>query len=207
MARKKKKINKDLVATGTQNLGYQGKVLVKINHGNKTISTKNYSNSGTPLLFKFFCTALMGSYTEALRPCKIKLFSFPLAEELGSDYNNPGNFDWYTSFSDTVNAPQGATPFITYDTTPKLKIKETSCEVTFHFRIPFSIISGSLIHMIGFYPNNTYRGAEMDTSAYYLLTNEKGDKWEPIELSDVTGNFSIIIEWTMAVMNKPKDNN
>lgn len=65
------------------------------------------------------------------------------------------------------------------------------------------MINDNIIHMVGFYPNNTFPGNEIDASAYYLFVNDDGDKWAPIELENVTGNFSIIIDWTMAVMNKP----
>jgi len=191
---------------GTQTFGYQGKITVKVQHGNKIIKTKEYHNNGTPLLFKFLCLALAGKYSDFLRPCKVKLFFFPGAD--GEQAVSPKEFDWQTEFSGT-NCPRGATPFILYDTTPILERKHDPerYQVTFHFRIPFAMINDNVIHMVGFYPNNTFPGNEIDASAYYLFVDDSGENWAPIELENITGNFSIILDWTMAVMNKPETNN
>ena len=75
--KKTKKIKKTTELKGTQNLGYQGKVTIKLVHGDKIISTKTYHNSGLPLLFKFLGSALAGNYSEDLRPTRIKLFYWP----------------------------------------------------------------------------------------------------------------------------------
>jgi len=203
----------DIKAIGTQPIGYQGKVSIKIQHGNKTISTRTYHNSGMPLLFKFLCSALSGDFLDGIRPCKIKLFYYPEAEKGVT----PEEFNWAYAFeADAENKPKGITPFITYETTPIVKrvadvVTKNSnngltyhYETTFHFRVPFALISDTTVHMIGIYPNNAYYGAEEDVSAYYLFVDEEtGKLWEPLELKDVAGNFSIIVDWTMALMNKP----
>lgn len=192
----------NVALTGTQTFGYQGKVTVKLQHGNRVIRTQEYHNNGTPLLFKFLCSALAGRYTDFLRPCKVKLFFFPGAD--GESAVPPKEFDWQAEFGGT-NIPRGVTSFIPYDTTPILERKRNPdrYQVTFHFRIPFAMINDNIIHMVGLYPNNTFPGNEVDASAYYLFVNDAGDEWAPIELENVSGNFSIIIDWTMAVMNKP----
>jgi hypothetical protein len=43
-----------------------------------------------------------------------------------------------------------------------------------------------------------------DICAYYLLTKmvEKDCLWDPLELDDIAGNFSIILDWTLTIMNK-----
>jgi hypothetical protein len=83
----------NITAAGNQSLNYIGEISIKINHGNKTISTKKYTNSGMPYLFKFLCLALAGNYTESLRPCQIKLFYYDKAT-LTSDYeSSPANFN------------------------------------------------------------------------------------------------------------------
>jgi hypothetical protein len=41
--------------------------------------------------------------------------------------------------------------------------------------------------------------------AYYLFTKDKADntkEWDVQELSDIVGNYSIVIEWTLEVSNK-----
>jgi hypothetical protein len=83
MARKKKSLSTKpatteakVVTSKTDSISYQGKVTVKVVKGSKTISTKNYSNAGLPRLFEFLGKALAGNYSENLRPCKVKLFTY-----------------------------------------------------------------------------------------------------------------------------------
>jgi len=82
MAKKKTKkpVTNSIVSKGVQPIGYQGKLKVSVQRGNKTISTKEYHNNGMPNLFKFLANALAGSFNEVLRPVKIKLFRFKHAE-------------------------------------------------------------------------------------------------------------------------------
>ena len=54
-------------------------------------------------------------------------------------------------------------------------------------------------NVIGFFTENN------SACAYYLFTKDGSNstkEWEPQELDDVTGNYSLIIEWTMEVSNK-----
>lgn len=173
----------DIHASGIQNIGYQGSVTVKVMHGNKVVKTREYHNSGMPQLFKFLCAALAGNYSEALRPCKIKLFYYPDASE-----TMPPAFNWTNAFlGDASIQPKAVTPFIVYDSTPIMrKVKDAEAAAagedsyyyttTFHFRIPFTLISDTIIHMIGFFPNNVYAGTEVDAAAYYLFTTEDGQE-------------------------------
>ena len=206
---------------GTQDISYAGKVSIKVQRGNKTILTKQYHNNGMPDLFKFLCQALAGTYNDELRPCKIKLFCY---DEANSNQENtqPSQFDWQEVFTETsligsdTSKPRNASPFVLYDTTPvvtKREIKgvngnfKTSYETTFHFRIPGSLITTDLVHMIGLYSNYVYAGLEKEACAYYLLTERDSENklyWAPLNLGEdkVSGNFSLIIDWTMSVTNK-----
>lgn len=202
--------NQNINLAGTQTLNYQGSVTIKLNHGKKTVLSKTYHNAGMPSLFKFLATALAGNYSEALRPCKIKLFYWKKAD----DYNlSPKDFDWITAFNEAV-PPSNVSTFVTYDNTPKVDREEitytkdgnsytdTQYKTTLHFRVPFALIAGDKINLIGLYPSNSYVGTEKDPSAYYLLANDDGTKWEALDLENIEGNYSIIIDWTMAVLNK-----
>lgn len=195
---------------GIQDISYAGIVNIKLQHGKKTIMSKKYHNNGMPDLFKFLCLALAGSYTDALRPCKIKLFCYDQAFSQSSAIS-PATFDWATAFADNSTRPKDASPFVVYDATPivsrKVKDGITSYDVSFHFRVPGSLISNDVIHMIGLYANNVYIGLEASASAYYLLTernNEQRLVWSPIELGTdkISGNYSLIIDWTMSITNK-----
>lgn len=193
------KISTDLVSSKIQPIDYMGEVTLKLNHGNKTIQTKKYTNKGMPNLFKFLCTALMGNYTENLKPCQVKLFTYSEANEVKP---NEG-FDWTTKYDSGVL--KSASAFVTYSSSPTLtKNKDTGAyQVTYHFRIPFMLISNHLVHAIGLFPKVVINEGE-DICAYYLLTKmvEKDCLWDPLELDDIAGNFSIILDWTLTIMNK-----
>jgi hypothetical protein len=67
-------IKQSIPIEGIQDIGYQGKVNIKVVKGKTVLKNITYHNSGTPSLFRFLCSCLAGSYSEALRPCKIKFF-------------------------------------------------------------------------------------------------------------------------------------
>jgi hypothetical protein len=50
--------------------------------------------------------------------------------------------------------------------------------------------------MIGFFSNNVFNGLEKEASAYYLLTDKIEGKtvWAPMDLTEVSGNYSLIID-------------
>lgn len=194
MARKKNiKNSKDHIKSTSQvqNLAYQGFIQVHVMHGDKIISSKQYHNKGLSPLFKYICYALAGSYYSDLRPCKIKLFKCPYTgnEEINS---NPSTFNW-VNMRDTLSE---ASPYIVYDATPVVKTTESGYSTTFRFKIPFWWLYLKKFDVIGMYTDNN------EACAYYLFTKEENTKWETQELEDTTGNYSLIVEWTMEVSNK-----
>ncbi len=216
MARKKKTeevktISQPTKVEGTQNISYAGTVNIKVQRGKRTLMTKKYNNKGMTSLFKFLCLALAGSYSDDLRPCKIKLFCYDKANEIN---NSPADFNWNTIFNNLVEdrinnyGLKDASSFIVFDATPLINKKDNSYEVTFHFRVPGSLISSDMVHMIGLFPNNVYSGNEKEVSAYYLFTevdaSTKKTIWAPLELGEdkISGNYSLIIDWTMSIANK-----
>lgn len=211
MARKKKTTKKitteevKVSAPQKDTLTYQGKITVKILHGERVISTKNYTNSGLPNLFKFICHALAGSYYKNLQPCKIKLFNFLDAEK---NKISPTNFVWPSAQDDTheiKEALKSASPFVLYDSTPVVDYNENTKEyaTTFRFKIPFYWITQPQFNVIGLYASDEVSIEE--ASAYYLLTEKDTNnvlQWKAEELGTEIGNFSIVIDWTMTVSNK-----
>lgn len=92
----KQRPNADVHASGEQSIGYQGTVSVKIQRGNKIISSNTYHNSGMPNLFKFLANCLAGSISADGKPVKIKLFEFPrelLDREDGAGQKAPTEFN------------------------------------------------------------------------------------------------------------------
>lgn len=201
---KKSKIKGQIITQGSQGIGYQGKISIKIMRRNKVVKTLHYHNKGLLQLFKFIGYALAGTPIENLRPCKIKLYTFQgNAPQLSS-------FNWKASFNGESGTiiPEDVSPFIIYDTTPIVKAvpentlgQVDSCEVTYHFRIPFSLISSDKIYLVGLYGQNTYSSNNGECCAYFLYTNDNGTDWNPLDLSDITGNYSLIIDWTLTIMN------
>jgi hypothetical protein len=181
------------VSTQADTLSYQGKVKCQIMHGNKIISTKNYSNNGLPDLFKYISHAIAGTYYSALRPCKIALFSCATT----GHYADPTSFNWEEAFKN--KALVEASPYVVYDAAPIVVATNTGCSTVFRFKIPFNWLYRKTFNVIGFFTENN------SACAYYLFTKEGSNstkEWEPQELDDVTGNYSLIIEWTMEVSNK-----
>ena len=60
------------VSSTTGGIRYTGNITVSIQRGNKIISTKQYHNNGTALLFKFIANCLAGNYYYKARPCRIR---------------------------------------------------------------------------------------------------------------------------------------
>lgn len=208
MARKKKitKKVKTVVDAKVQSLDYQGKVKLQVLHGDKIISTKDYTNSGLPCLFKYISYALAGQNYSDLRPCKIVIFKCPTDGHL----DKPNNFDWDTVYNNTLKV---VSPIISYDATPIVQITKTNDNkikgyaTTFRFKVPFNWLYSKEFNVIGLFTDSD------EACAYYLCTkdstttDEDGNSqttkvWDTQPLDDITGNFSLIIEWTMEISNK-----
>lgn len=200
MARKKKKTT-DVKVVKKQPLNYAGSATIKILRGNKTISSKTFHNAGRIPLFKFLCNCLGGTYSEQLRPCKIKLFNY-----VGTA--TPNTIDWEADA--TWNWISEASSFVTYDAGPVVKLVQevtsgdevipSHWETTYHFKVNSSYISQSAVNIIAIYGNNG-ANSKADASAYFLLKQTGADAWDPITFESANNNFSVVIEWTMTFDN------
>lgn len=192
MARKrktKKQVAKAVevsTTTNTQELNYQGKVSVKVLHGNKLVSTNSFKNKGMPDLFKFISYALAGSFYPEMRPNKIKLFYVDT-----NIHRSPSDFKWN---GDTATEKHEISPYVVYDATPVTSLVRESYETTFRFKIPFTWLFGDKYNVVGLF------NSKDETCAYYLFT--ENSEWATQRLTEGTGNYSLIIEWTMSVSNK-----
>ena len=115
-------------------------------------------------------------------------------------YTNPATFVWEDAYKNSLLTE--VSPYIVYDASPVISAAGEGYATTFRFKIPASWLYKKAFNVIGlFSENNT-------SCAYYLCTKPKGDdvEWDTTaltqELKDVTGNYSLIIEWTMEVSNK-----
>lgn len=204
MAKKPKKLKTkatEITATQKDSLAYQGKVKFQILHGNRVVSTKNYTNNGLPELFKFLGFALAGSYYNSLRPCKVALYDCLATGE----YKDPTKFNWTEYSSNSVLEP--VSPFVVYDATPVVKADREGYSTTFRFKIPFNWLYKKQFNTLGLFTEDDV------ACAYYLftvdtpITTEDGKPaiqkdWNPQTLTEETGDYSIVIEWTLKISNK-----
>lgn len=193
----KSQLQPEITTAQNNSISYQGKVKLQLLHGTKVISTHNYLNKGLPDLFKYISNALAGISYTTLRPCKVALFY--CATETGA-YMNPATFVWEDAYKNSLLTE--VSPYIVYDASPVISAAGEGYATTFRFKIPASWLYKKAFNVIGlFSENNT-------SCAYYLCTKPKSDgvEWDTTdltqELKDVTGNYSLIIEWTMEVSNK-----
>lgn len=203
MTRKKsiKKIEKQqnivAIPAQEQSLSYQGKVKVQIACGNKIISTKNYNNSGLPILFKFLSYVLAGHYYSHLRPCKLAIFK---CVDTGDNKVAPVNFNWETVKEQ--NKLYTVSPYVVYDATPTVLATANGYATTFRFKIPYNWLYLKSFNTMGLFTENN------EVCAYYLFKKEEGTGdskqivWDTQNLEDAVGNYSLIIEWTMEISNK-----
>lgn len=71
---------------GNSSLAYEGKVTLKILHGNKIVKTIKQKNAGTLQLMTFLAKCLGGYYKEELTPRHIRLFNVSDGESIREEY-------------------------------------------------------------------------------------------------------------------------
>jgi hypothetical protein len=193
----------EIATTQVNSLAYQGNVTFQILHGRKVISSKKYSNSGLPELFKFIGFALAGSYYPSLRPCKVALYDCVTT----GDYQDPTKFDWTKATGD--GSLEVISPYVVYDATPVVKATAEGYSTTFRFKIPFNWLYKATFNTLGLFNDDNI------ACAYYLFTEdeEQADKtiikkWATQGLGSgdgeviPTGDYSIVIEWTLKISNR-----
>lgn len=187
--------NQDFAQSTLDSIKYQGSIRVNILDGNRIISTKNYSNSGTTKLFSFLTACLKGDFETAAdnRPCKLILL------KSGADENfDPGE--------GAVSAPTSAFEgtdfwkegcYLAPPVHHNKAIVGTATAVTYSFRVPFLILGTGAVKKMALITENStdYK----DICAYYILN-------EPIEIPASGGNYTILVDWTLSFSNKTESN-
>lgn len=174
---------------------YSGKVTVKLQQGNRILSSRQSTNSGGESMFKFIAYCLAGDYSvaEELRPCKVMLFH--------NDEDTPAGAKATTGNASLCNFKYTENKSIPANTSTETAQWST----TYHFRIPYAWIRGNKnINTVCLYgknaqvPENTSLG---DYAAWYQFTDGTGNNWVPIETANLD-NTNIIIDWTVSIENK-----
>lgn len=181
-----------------QSISYYGKVTVKIQKGDKIISTKTSHNEGKAALFDFLIDCLNGSYLKDNRPTRVRVF-----RKLDGETVEVPNFSTTTVLC----------PGVYLDGLPTVDRSYTNKRtITYHFRIPFTILSlGQVGDTAGFCKLALYSNENSDDSnigkpsAVFLFTTTDAagnTVWEPIEIDNkVNSNYSIIIDWSLTLGN------
>ena len=163
---------------------YSGDITIKLAEGDRIYSEQHYHNTGCRTLFNFFSNCLAGDFNAAKssRPCKIVLFKAGDGEQLGT-FNSSYWTDEYRISSGMY-----------YDSAVTPGMEEGKCETTFHFRLPFLALNGgTTVSKLGLYPD-IISFYDTDLCAYKFLDR-------PIEIPEKSGNYTIIIDWTLKVTN------
>jgi len=194
----KKKTQKIAEVNLSDGLHYQGNVKVSIVKNKKVLSTNYYHNTGYINLFKFICNCLAGVYDDADRPCKIVLYT---AAAEGGD--TPSNPDFSSSLIRTATAI-----YISTSPVVKTNTEETNYTVTYHFSIPYAFITTTnteKIYKAALLKNKVnlkYTTPSTELLASYCFTKNEGKDWDPITINKTeSGNYDLVIEWTMTIKN------
>lgn len=181
-----------------QSISYFGKVTVRIQKGDKIISTKTSHNEGKAELFEFLIDCLNGNYQKDNRPTRVRVF-----RKIGGESVDTPNFS-----KDTVLCPgvylDGLSTIDRSQTTKRT--------ITYHFRIPFTILSlgqpGETAEFckLALYSNENSNNSNIDKpSAIFLFTTKDAAGnliWDPITIDNkVNSNYSIIIDWSLTLGN------
>ena len=179
--KKSKNINK---------LDYTGTLNIKLMDDDRILESRICHNAGCTKLFTFLATCLAGDYNsvKSTRPCRVILFR--------EDPDHPTYID--NKFNlESLNENCRVSTKVFYDSTPEVyyPTAEGGASITYHFRIPFLCLTGGeQAAKVALYPN-TISNPSVDVCAYYVLET-------PISIPERGGNFTIIIDWTLAIANK-----
>lgn len=167
-------------------IGYQGKINVKVQRGNKIVSSKTYHNTGSIKLFHFLCECLAGNYYEDLRPVRLRLLQ-------KDDQDDPAKpVEWGTT---------PATPFsLTYTNVAAVKNDNTSYSTVFEFKVPYTFILAD-VYKAALYTENVPNND--DWSAIFGFFKEDGKSWDPISVSNENKQYyTLVLTWTMTISNQ-----
>lgn len=184
-------------------IGYQGKINVKVQRGNQTVSNKTYNNNGNTNLFKFLCDCLSGYYQESSRPVKIALFN------RGDTDEYPEQFNTWNFTKSKLSSPLT----IVYSNTPKPETGNNTVSITYDFKIPYIYLTND-VYKVAIYPFNkdvdsqkSSTGEAWSWSAAFGFLDED-NKWDPINISNSSKQYyTLLISWTMTLGNQNKGGN
>lgn len=177
MATRKKKENNN---NGIQDLQLAGNVKVTVVRKDKVMRTFEKHNTATLYLFKGIAYSL-----------RKDILANESLEAYLPNYIAVGTGTEELKVGDTKLGNQLGNRFkITSEHEPN--VTETSCEITFRGKIPYSVIGGSKVTEIGLFG-----------------TSESNSLLSGVNISEtgVSAGESLIIDWTIAIENKKDEEN
>lgn len=190
-------------------IGYEGLITIKLMHKDRVIETRHCKNNGTQNLFRYFTQCLTGTATGSAVaaescPCKLVLFNDG-GETIASA--NPQNFDQLYWTEDAV-----VSQAVHFDGSVTISdVKDTNNNIIgssalFHFRVPFIyLVNDAQIAKLGLFPDTVTYCTKLQLgtiSAYHKLLNSDKTAFNPITVPGSGGNFTIIVDWELRVVNK-----
>lgn len=176
---------------------YMGTVTVSAYLGDRLIKQETHHNAGLQNLFKFVGSCLQGNWAEAKsrKPSKLLLLRAATGENLKNgdpDRSNPidNASHWgeaYAACSPTAYTNAALSKITSVEGKP-------ASAVTYHFSIPFlKLLSGAKVQKLLLLPSSVSDYAR-EACAYYILDEE-------IEIPEASGNFTLVIDWTLTFTN------
>lgn len=169
----------DKSCLSTLNIGYAGKVNIKVKNKktNQTLYSYTNHNEGNLPLFNFLALCLAGEYATAdsQRPYKIKLFK---------NVNLENQKDRASVVTDELSA---VSSFISINTAPD--VYENS--VTFHFIVPYAYITGESVNQICLYGAEEKLNENYSAYFYIIDSNNSGSG---IQVTRALSNLSLMID-------------
>ena len=190
------KTNKSL-----QSLGYSGKVKISLMNNKQVLTTKEYHNSGTPLLFKYLAEALAGKLNSNLPPQKLALYTFSNEEAVANI--SPSEFSWEQHCSQLTPM----TSMITYTSAPEVRpYNDGGYQTILQFVVPYSRMinpAENPAYVLGLFPAMS-KSSAMDLEmalASFCLADPTTLAWEPIIFEDAFTTYNLLVEWALLVTN------
>lgn len=187
--------------TSLQSLEYSGRVKISLMSNKQVLTTKEYHNSGTPLLFKYLAEALAGKLNSNLPPQKLALYTFSNKEDVAK--TPPSEFSW--EGADRLLTPM--TSMITYTSAPEVRPYGTDgYQTVLQFVVPYSRMinpAENPAYVLGLFPAMA-KSASMDLGmalASFCLADPETSGWKPILFEDAFTTYNLLVEWALLVTN------
>lgn len=188
MGRRKKAVKEEPIIenkTGT-NIGYSGKVSIKILHGTKAVKNITIHNNGCQPLFDFLAYCLVGDYNEANSPRYLRAFETQNTEAQSFDPEHESTLRIIPVSSITkVNSSNANSGVVRYS-----------------FLTPGSFfLPGSVIDELALYSSANI-DSKTNPSAYIILRPATEDPEHPYESISIDPDTNLVIIWELSISNK-----